>query len=95
MKSSRHFKILDIIAKKDIDTQEELADELRKSGFDVTQATVSRDIKNLKLLKVQYKAGKYRYEAPKEEDTSLNDKLKSVLRSLSLSVENVDKLVIV
>ena len=95
MKSSRHLKILDIIAKKDIDTQEELADELRKSGFDVTQATVSRDIKNLKLLKVQYRAGKYRYEAPKEEDTSLNDKLKAVLRNLSLSVENIDKMVIV
>lgn len=95
MKSNRHLKILDIIAKKDIDTQEELADELRKSGFEVTQATVSRDIKNLKLIKVQYTAGKYRYEAPKEEDASLNDKLKSVLRSLSLSVENVDKMVIV
>ena len=51
MKSKRHIKILEIIREKNIDTQEELADELKNAGFDVTQATVSRDIKNLKLPK--------------------------------------------
>ena len=81
--------------KRNIDTQEELADELRKLGFEVTQATVSRDIKNLKLLKVQYAEGKYRYEAPKKEDQSLSDKLKTVLTNLTISVENIDKMVIV
>ena len=49
MKSKRHNRILEIINKKEIETQEELAEELKKSGFEVTQATISRDIKILKL----------------------------------------------
>ena len=52
MKVSRHSKILELINSKDIETQEELAEILKKSGFDVTQATVSRDIKELKLIKI-------------------------------------------
>ena len=52
MKVTRHAKILEIINSKDIETQEELAEELKKSGMNVTQATVSRDIKELKLIKV-------------------------------------------
>ena len=60
LKSKRHEKILEIIKNKDIETQEELAEELKKLGFDVTQATVSRDIKNLKLLKMQSSTGSYR-----------------------------------
>lgn len=51
LKSRRHDKILEIITEKDIETQEDLAEALRNSGFDVTQATVSRDIKNLRLIK--------------------------------------------
>ena len=50
LKSKRHLKILEIIAQRDIETQEDLAEALKSEGFDVTQATVSRDIKNLKLL---------------------------------------------
>ncbi|HBM79859.1 MAG TPA: arginine repressor, partial [Clostridiaceae bacterium] len=49
MKIARHAKILEIVNNKDIETQEELADELKKAGINVTQATVSRDIKELKL----------------------------------------------
>ena len=52
MKSKRHNRILEIINEKEIETQEELAEELKVSGFEVTQATISRDIKILKLLKV-------------------------------------------
>ena len=51
-RNSRHFKILEIIAAKPIETQEELANELNSSGFKVTQATVSRDIKELGLVKI-------------------------------------------
>ena len=58
LKSKRHSKILEIINDKDIETQEELADELKNDGFDVTQATVSRDIKILKLIKMQSSIGK-------------------------------------
>ncbi|NLK93624.1 MAG: arginine repressor [Clostridiales bacterium] len=95
MKSKRHIRILEIIKNKDVDTQEELAEELKKAGFDVTQATVSRDIKNLKLIKVQGASGKYRYEAPKTENTLVNKKLNSMISSLAVSVENIDKMVII
>lgn len=95
MKSKRHIKILEIIREKNIDTQEELADELKNAGFDVTQATVSRDIKNLKLIKVQGNDGRYRYEAPKSDSSNLGEKLTNVLVNLTISVENIDKMVIV
>ena len=61
MKLARHAKILEIINSQDIETQEELAEELKKSGMNVTQATVSRDIKELKLIKVLSETGKYKY----------------------------------
>ena len=68
MKVSRHSKILELINSKDIETQEELAEILKKSGFDVTQATVSRDIKELKLIKIMGNEGRYKYAtiSPKE-----------------------------
>ena len=95
VKSKRHIKILEIIREKNIDTQEDLAEELKKAGFDVTQATVSRDIKNLRLVKVQGDNGKYRYEAPENKTIDLSEKLTSILTNLTISVENVDKMVIV
>ncbi|MGL4569685.1 MAG: arginine repressor [Clostridium sp.] len=95
MKSKRHEKILDIIKNKDIETQEELADELKKSGFDVTQATVSRDIKNLKLLKMQSVTGNYKYVVPTKESSNISDKLASILSNAVTNVENVDKMVVV
>ena len=95
MKSKRHNRILEIINEKEIETQEELAEELKVSGFEVTQATISRDIKILKLLKVQSMSGKYRYVAPTKEERNLNDKLYSILANSAISVEKVDKFVIV
>ena len=95
MKSKRNIKILEIIRQKNVETQEELADELRKAGFEVTQATVSRDIKDLKLVKMQSALGKYGYAAPKMEEEHLSAKLIKVLHTLTVSVENVDKMVIV
>ncbi len=61
MKYSRHTKILEIIDNHEIETQEELAHKLKECGFNVTQATVSRDIKELRLLKVLTKDGRYKY----------------------------------
>ena len=61
MKSARQIAILDIIAENTIETQEELADSLRAHGFQVTQATVSRDIKELRLVKALSPDGAYRY----------------------------------
>lgn len=66
MKSKRQEKILEIISSKVIETQEELINELREAGFNATQATASRDIRQLKLLKV-LSGGVYKYVAPKSE----------------------------
>ena len=61
MKTKRHSKILELISERDINTQEELLVYLKDAGFDVTQATVSRDIKELRLVKTMVSDGKYRY----------------------------------
>jgi len=66
MKTQRHTRIKEIVENHSIQTQEELADELRKIGIEVTQATVSRDIKELMLIKVPASAGDYRYALPSE-----------------------------
>lgn len=94
MKSKRHSKIIEIIKSTAIETQEELAEELKKAGFDVTQATVSRDIKNLKLVKKQDNKGHYRYTII-EEKNEMVDRLSNILANTVTSVENVDKMVVV
>ncbi len=63
MKNIRQSKILEFISKMNIETQEELVALLQKNGFNVTQATVSRDIKELRLIKVQYESGRSKYAA--------------------------------
>lgn len=68
MKGLRHAKIKQIIEQQVIDTQEELAEALRKNDIDVTQATVSRDIKELMLIKVPTGDGRYRYAFPPEHN---------------------------
>ncbi len=67
MKKSRQDKILELVATYCIDTQDELIDRLRESGYAVTQATVSRDIRALNLIKVQTEQGRYRYVQPRHE----------------------------
>ena len=61
MKTARHAKIIEIINKYNIETQEELADKLNEAGFQVTQATVSRDIRELKLMKISENGERQRY----------------------------------
>ena len=61
MKVERHSKIVELIGKYEIETQEELAEKLNEAGFNVTQATVSRDIRELKLTKIQADSGRQRY----------------------------------
>ncbi|MDP4144809.1 MAG: arginine repressor [Bacillota bacterium] len=95
MKVSRHAKILSIINSKDIETQEELAEELRKDGMEVTQATVSRDIKELKLIKVLANNGKYKYAAISPNESFLSNKLVTVFTQTVLNVENVENFVVV
>ncbi|HSR03582.1 MAG TPA: arginine repressor [Proteiniclasticum sp.] len=95
MKIDRRSKMLEIISRKEIETQEELAQELRKEGFNVTQATVSRDIKNLQLIKVLSSTGRYKYVANKEDTKDAIGKLVTLLSHTIISVENIDKMVIV
>ena len=95
MKSKRHSKIIEIINSKAIETQEELAEELKSSGFEVTQATVSRDIKTLRLIKIQGSDGKYRYSIINQNKNDMLEKLSSILINTVISVENIDKIVVV
>lgn len=87
MKTKRHAKILEIIRREAVDTQEELLRQLRLSGFDVTQATVSRDIKELRLIKVLGRDGVYRYSVADRQEKDNADQFYSLF---SQSVTGVD-----
>lgn len=94
MKVSRHAKILEIINSHDIETQEELAEELKKSEMNVTQATVSRDIKELKLIKVLADSGKYKYATIMHTESFLSNKLVSIFSQTVIQVESIDNFII-
>jgi len=88
MKLSRHSKILDLISKYNIDTQEELAKRLSEDGYNVTQATFSRDIKDLKLIKVLDDSGIYKYAQSNTKEAAASDKnLNSILVNSVVRVE--------
>ena len=87
MKSARHEKIIELIQEYDIDTQEELAARLNEAGFKVTQATVSRDIRALKLMKVAGKYGKSRYAILTEPSVELGDKYTRILQDTLTSLD--------
>ena len=95
MKKLRHAKILEIIQKYDMETQEELADRLRASGLKVTQATVSRDIRELKLSKVQSLDGRQKYVFLKQEDGYLEDKFIRVMRDGFASMDMAQNILVV
>ena len=86
MKTVRQVTILDIIEKNEIETQEELADALRQRGIQVTQATVSRDIKELRLLKVLTPMGTYKYATADKAENGLTDRFIRMLAESVLSV---------
>lgn len=98
IKNKRHEKIIDIITNKDIETQEELADELRNAGFDVTQATVSRDIKLLKLIKISTNSGTYKYGILNNQEfgeITKVERYKTIIASSILSMEQIDKTLVI
>ena len=80
MKTKRQTKMLELIKKHDIETQEELSDYLQKEGYQVTQATVSRDIRELKLTKVAMSNGRQKYAALTEANEDLSEKYTRVFR---------------
>ena len=96
MKVRRQMKVQEIITKEIIRTQEDLADKLHLSGFDVSQATVSRDIKEMGLIKVPCADDDYRYAVPNEvHPTNLQDRLKRVLRETVVSLNDTESLVVI
>lgn len=95
MKTVRQVAILDIIEKKDIVTQEDLADELKKLGIVVTQATVSRDIKELRLLKVLSPSGTYKYATADKAEHGLSDRFIRMFTESVLSMTYANNLIII
>ncbi len=93
-RAKRQQKILEIIGSKEIDTQEELCDELNKSNFRVTQATISRDVKELKLYKVAGVQKKYRY-ASLDVDDGVNNRMTSLYKGCVLSINSANNLILV
>lgn len=95
MKYNRHAKILDIIENNVIETQEELAEKLKEMGMDVTQATVSRDIKELRLIKVMTGDGKYRYATFSQSENQVSNKLFTILTEAYVSSDYANNIVVV
>ena len=95
MKTVRQVTILDIIEKNEIETQEELADALRQRGIQVTQATVSRDIKELRLLKVLTPMGSYKYATADKAENGLTDRFIRMLAESVLSVTAAANMIVV
>ena len=94
MKVDRHAKIVELIGKYEIETQEELAEYLTKAGYQVTQATVSRDIRELKLSKVQAESGKQRYVVFQSQE-GLSDKYIRILRDGFLSMDMAQNILVI
>ena len=95
MKVNRHAKIIELINKYHIETQEELADYLNKEGFKVTQATVSRDIRDLKLTKIPSDDGKHRYAFHQSPDDGMSQKYIRVLREGFLSMDMAQNILVI
>ena len=95
MKSNRHSKIIELIQKYDIETQEELSLLLQREGFQVTQATVSRDIRELKLTKVSQHNGKMKYVILGDKQEYMNSKYARVLREGFVSMDNAMNILVI
>jgi transcriptional regulator of arginine metabolism len=95
MKAERQAKILDLIVKKEIGTQEELTLELERAGFVATQATVSRDIREMKLTKVAMSDGKLRYVAYRKTDENMSEKYIRIFRDGYVSMDNAQNMLVI
>ncbi|MBO4799631.1 MAG: arginine repressor [Lachnospiraceae bacterium] len=95
MKNKRQTKIIELVTTYDIGTQEELADRLSNAGFNVTQATVSRDIRELKLSKVNLGDGRQRYVPGVNETSDLNDKYERALRDGFVSADRAVNMLVI
>ena len=95
MKTKRQDEIIRLIQACDIETQEDLAAELRALGYKVTQATVSRDIRELRLIKVAAKGGGFKYAKPERHEIAVSERLTRILADSLLNVEAAGNLIVV
>ena len=95
MKTKRHDMISKLIASENIETQEELAARLRELGFPVTQATVSRDIKELRLIKVLSAEGKYKYATVEKAEADMQERFIRMFSNCVLTVSSAGNLVVI
>lgn len=94
-RSARQSKILELISTKEIETQDELARELRNTNFDITQATISRDIKELGLTKILSSSGKYKYCFVGSDDQVISNKYIAVFKDAVISAKPAMNLVVI
>lgn len=95
MKVSRHSKIIELIRQHDIETQEELAEYLNAEGFKVTQATVSRDIRDLKLTKVSVNGGRQKYVIHRQEEDGMSEKYMRILKDGYQSMDMAQNILVI
>ena len=95
MKVSRHAKIIELIAQHDIETQEELAEYLNREGFKVTQATVSRDIRDLRLTKVAVDGSRQKYVVLAQANEDLSEKYTRVFRDAFVSMDMAQNILVI
>lgn len=95
MKTRRHAMILEIINEIPVETQEELLNRLKENGFNVTQATVSRDIKELRLLKSLSPDGKYRYTSIKKSTSDLQGNIRNFFNNSVIMVKSAQNMVVI
>ena len=95
MKSKRQNKILDLIENNEVETQEELVTLLNKADYKVTQATISRDIKELHLIKVQSSSGAYKYAVNKKSKANDMDIMMRIFKDTVMSVDSAGNLVVI
>ncbi|OXM88159.1 transcriptional regulator AhrC/ArgR [Paenibacillus rigui] len=94
MKGQRHIKIREIVTNNEIETQDELVEQLRSAGFPVTQATISRDIKELHLMKVPLDDGRYKYSVPADQRYNPMHRLKRALNDHFVHIDYTENLVV-
>lgn len=84
-----------MISKREVETQEELAEGLKAMGIDVTQATISRDIKELRLVKVMSKSGKYKYATIGQSQEGITDRLNKIFENSVVSIDNAMNIIVI
>lgn len=95
MRYSRQNKIIEIINNNEVDTQEKLSQLLKEVGYEVTQATISRDIKELQLVKTLTSNGKYKYAVNTSNDLPLTERFVKIFRQTVVSVDSAENLIII